>query len=70
MDKPIIDAKADRIIEFKQWLISEEREVGTNEKYMHYISEFFGWLGNKAISKDEVLFYKEHCSGFCRFSHI
>ena len=60
MDKPIIDAKADNINEFKQWLISEEREVRTIEKYMRDISEFFGWLGNKAISKDEVLLYKEH----------
>ena len=37
MDKPIIKAKADSINEFKQWLISEEREVSTIEKYMHDI---------------------------------
>lgn len=48
------------INDFKLWLHSEERSKGTIEKYIRDIDRFSKWLGDKAISKETLIEWKEH----------
>lgn len=50
----------DRIIlDFKEYLINEEKSSATLEKYIRDIVMFADWLGNAELCKMKVLEYKE-----------
>lgn len=48
------------IDEFKQWLISEERQEGTIQKYLRDVQELMIYLNDAEISKEKVSEWKEH----------
>lgn len=48
-----------KITEFYEYLISEEKSPKTIEKYIRDIKEFARWLGNRKLCKQEMLIYKE-----------
>ncbi len=48
-----------KITEFYEYLISEEKSPKTIEKYIRDIKEFARWLGNRKLCKQEMLTYKE-----------
>lgn len=50
---------ATEIIAFAQNLRSEEREVGTIEKYMRNIQAFATWLGDRTVTKEMATAWKE-----------
>ncbi len=45
---------------FKAWLISEERESGTIQKYLRDLRAFSVWLNGGELVKEAVLGWKEH----------
>ncbi len=45
---------------FKAWLISEERESGTIQKYLRDLTTFSAWLGGRGIEKETVAGWKEN----------
>ena len=45
---------------FNDYLINEEKAVATVNKYLHDVSEFQIWLGEREICKAVVLAYKSH----------
>lgn len=44
---------------YKIWLMEEEKSKNTIDKYMHDVSDFLDFVGNKKITKVLVLQYKE-----------
>lgn len=48
-----------KITEFYEYLISEEKSPKTIEKYIRDIKEFARWLGSRQLCKQEMLTYKE-----------
>ena len=48
-----------KITEFYEYLISEEKSPKTIEKYIRDIKEFARWLGNRKLCKQEMLIYKD-----------
>ncbi len=44
--------------EFRQYLIREEKAVGTVDKYVRDVTVFVFWLGNNEITKEVVTEYK------------
>lgn len=48
----------DLIVEFKNYLIEEEKSKATVEKYERDIKAFYVWLGEKELTKGGVLNYK------------
>lgn len=49
-----------KIEKFKQHLIKEEKSELTVKKYIADISEFFSWIGDRKISKELVIEYKNY----------
>ncbi len=45
---------------FKTWLISEERESGTIQKYLRDLTAFSAWLDGRSLIKEAILDWKEH----------
>ena len=45
--------------EFSCWLIREEKSNATREKYLRDISHFYRFIGQKGISKEAVLAWKQ-----------
>ena len=48
------------VVNFKKFLIDEEKSLATLEKYMRDINAFREWLGTKLIEKVTVLEYKAY----------
>ena len=46
--------------EFKEYLIRSEKSPATVEKYIHDMTAFKAWLGERAADKDIMLEYKEY----------
>lgn len=51
---------SENLNQFKDWLIGEEREIGTVQKYMRDLAAFSGWLADGEIEKETVSGWKEH----------
>ena len=51
---------AERIAEFKEHLILEERSTATVEKYIRDVSTFAAYTQNGEITKETVIAYKKH----------
>lgn len=51
---------AERIAEFKEHLILEERSTATVEKYIRDVSTFAAYAQNGEITKETVIAYKKH----------
>lgn len=51
---------AERIAEFKEHLILEERSTATVEKYIRDVSTFAAYAQNEEITKETVIAYKKH----------
>ena len=45
---------------FRQWLVSEERQSGTIEKYLRDVRELMAYLNGKEITKEGVSAWKEY----------
>ena len=48
------------ILEFKSYLIEEEKSKATLEKYIRDIETFYAWVSDKELNKLFVLNYKEY----------
>lgn len=48
------------IINFKNYLITEEKSSATVEKYIRDVSALAAWLGNSELCKDNIIEYKKH----------
>ena len=48
------------IIEFEQWLITEERRKGTIQKYLRDVRELSDWLCDAEITKEKIFEWKEY----------
>lgn len=46
------------IYQYKDYLISEEKSKATVEKYVHDLLVFHEWLGDRELTKTELLAYK------------
>ena len=49
-----------RIHNFREYLIHEEKSKATVEKYVRDVTAFAAWLGSTALNKMKVLEYKEY----------
>ena len=49
----------EKIREFQEYLENEEKSRTTVEKYVRDVSRFLQFLGEKHLSKENLLFYKE-----------
>ena len=56
----IIESK--QILEFQENLLEEEKAPATIKKYLHDITEFSLWVGEKELVKGVVLAYKSYLS--------
>ena len=45
---------------FKAWLVGEERESGTIQKYLRDLTAFSAWLDGRMLVKETVCGWKEH----------
>lgn len=50
----------DQFTQYKSYLKKEERSAGTREKYLRDIHAFAVWLGEKEVTKQNVLDWKAH----------
>lgn len=50
------------VLSFKNYLIENEKTVLTIEKYIHDVRTFLNWLGEKELTKSEVISYKVYLS--------
>ena len=50
---------AERIEEFGEYLMTEEREESTVQKYLRYVQEFAGWLEGREVTKALAVEWKE-----------
>lgn len=48
------------ILEFKSYLIEEEKSKATLEKYIRDVETFYSWIGDKELNKLCVLNYKDY----------
>ena len=55
-----MNVTAEQIIDFKNYLITEERSIATVEKYVRDINAFSEWLCGREIDKNTVVEYKAH----------
>ena len=55
-----MNVTAEQIIDFKNYLITEERSTATVEKYVRDINAFSEWLCGKEVDKNTVVEYKAH----------
>lgn len=53
----------EQILDFKDYLINEEKAAATLEKYMRDVKTFFAWISESEIDKQTVLDYKEYLTG-------
>ena len=51
---------AKQIMDFGQYLRTQEREGSTIEKYLHDVREFCVWVDGQAIDKKQTAHWKEH----------
>lgn len=51
---------AEQIQDFTSYLLHQERENATVEKYCHDIREFITWSGDTSVTKEMVLAWREH----------
>ena len=49
----------DLIANFKEYLVNEEKSKATVEKYLHDVTVFYVWLGDRELTKALMLEYKE-----------
>ena len=50
----------DRLEAFEYYLITEEKSKATQEKYLRDVRAFLVWSGDRELTKELVLQYKEH----------
>lgn len=48
---------------FEQYLVCEEREKATVEKYLREAEGFLLWLGKRKLTKEESVAWKEMLAG-------
>ena len=48
------------IREFEQWLIGEERQPGTIEKYLRDVRELRAYLSGAELTKERLAIWKDH----------
>ena len=58
------ELKLELMLNFKNYLIEEEKSKATLEKYMRDIETFYVWVGNKELNKICVLNYKEYLTEY------
>ena len=51
---------SEKIKQFKQYLVNEEKSSATIEKYIRDITAFSAWLNDKELNKHAVIAYKEY----------
>jgi hypothetical protein len=57
-----MNVTAEQIIDFKNYLITEERSIATVEKYIRDACSFFDRLGEREADKAAVIDYKSYLS--------
>ena len=50
----------DKLEAFEYYLITEEKSKATQEKYLRDVRAFLVWCGDRELTKELVLQYKEH----------
>ena len=53
----------ENVIQFRNYLINEEKSNETITKYLRDVSAFLRWIGNREITKSAVLSYKTEILG-------
>ena len=63
MEKRILEGQ---LAAFRQWLLEEEREAATIEKYLREVELFATWMEGQPVTKEQVARWKAHltASGF------
>ena len=63
MEKRIMEGQ---LAAFRQWLLEEEREPATIEKYLREVELFATWMEGQPVTKEQVARWKAHltASGF------
>ncbi len=51
---------------FKEYLHREERSDNTISKYLYDVAQFFDWLGERELTKEEITAWKIHLCGLGR----
>lgn len=51
------------LINYKNWLLNEERSSATIEKYLHNVRGFYSWLGEQTLGKESMIRYKATLTG-------
>ena len=49
---------AGQLAAFRQWLLEEEREPATIEKYLREVRAFAAWLGGAPVTKEGATAWK------------
>lgn len=52
--------RSDYFTAFRQWLLEEEREPATIEKYLREVESFAAWMEGQSVSKEQVTKWKAH----------
>ncbi len=60
MEKTTHIISKENLDKFKVWLIGEERESGTIQKYLRDLAAFSAWLGGKELVKEAVSGWKDY----------
>lgn len=50
----------EHLINFRGYLLQEEKSAATQEKYLRDVRAFLAFAGDREISKEVVLAYKSH----------
>lgn len=59
-----------QILEFKKYLLNEEKSSVTVEKYIRDVTIFYVWCNNRAIEKSDVIAYKEFLMGSYKIASV
>lgn len=54
------EMEAMQLVEFRGWLLEDERERSTIEKYLRDVEMFFSWAGARKVTKELVARWKEY----------
>ena len=52
--------RSDYFTAFRQWLLEEEREPATIEKYLREVESFAAWMEGQSVSKEQAARWKAH----------
>lgn len=49
-----------QLVDFRQWLVEEEREPATIEKYLREVESFAAWIQGQPVTREQVARWKAH----------